>query len=52
MMMQSKFIYGPEIKDVEELKKAVGPQTAGIMLTNPSTLGVFEQKIQEKLRAK
>lgn len=33
--------------DVEELKKAVGPQTAGIMLTNPSTLGVFEQKIQE-----
>src|SRR6202020_2506704 len=26
---------------------AVGPQTAGIMLTNPSTLGVFEQKIQE-----
>src|SRR6202522_3311508 len=25
--------------DVEELKKAVGPQTAGIMLTNPSTLG-------------
>lgn len=33
--------------DIEELKKAVGPQTAGIMLTNPSTLGVFEQKIQE-----
>src|SRR6202020_2087567 len=26
---------------------AVGPQTAAIMLTNPSTLGVFEQKIQE-----
>ena len=25
---------------------AVGPQTAGIMLTNPSTLGVFERRIQ------
>jgi glycine dehydrogenase subunit 2 len=33
--------------DIEELKKAVGPKTAGIMLTNPSTLGVFEEKIQE-----
>jgi glycine dehydrogenase subunit 2 len=33
--------------DVEALRAAVGPQTAGIMLTNPSTLGVFEQKIQE-----
>ncbi len=33
--------------DLESLKKAVGPQTAGIMLTNPSTLGVFEQQIQE-----
>jgi len=25
----------------------VGPNTAGIMLTNPSTLGVFERKIRE-----
>lgn len=33
--------------DIESLRAAVGPQTAGIMLTNPSTLGVFEQKIQE-----
>lgn len=33
--------------DIERLKKAVGPKTAGIMLTNPSTLGVFEKKIQE-----
>lgn len=33
--------------DIEALKQAVGPQTAGIMLTNPSTLGVFEEKIQE-----
>ena len=33
--------------DLEALKKVVGPNTAGIMLTNPSTLGVFERKIQE-----
>lgn len=33
--------------DVEALRAAVGPHTAGIMLTNPSTLGVFEEKIQE-----
>ena len=33
--------------DVEELKKVVGPQTAGIMLTNPSTLGVFDRQIKE-----
>lgn len=36
--------------DLEALKAAVGPQTAGIMLTNPSTLGVFERKIQEIAR--
>lgn len=33
--------------DVEALKAAVGSHTAGIMLTNPSTLGVFETHIQE-----
>jgi glycine dehydrogenase subunit 2 len=33
--------------DIESLRAAVGPQTAGIMLTNPSTLGVFEQQIKE-----
>jgi glycine dehydrogenase subunit 2 len=33
--------------DVEALKAAVGPNTAGIMLTNPSTCGVFERRIQE-----
>jgi glycine dehydrogenase subunit 2 len=33
--------------DLDALKKTLGPQTAGIMLTNPSTLGVFERKIQE-----
>src|SRR3569623_308139 len=31
--------------DMEALKAAVGPHTAGIMLTNPSTLGVFERRI-------
>jgi len=33
--------------DLAALKAAVGPKTAGIMLTNPSTLGVFEEKIKE-----
>jgi glycine dehydrogenase subunit 2 len=33
--------------DLDELRRAVGPQTAGIMLTNPSTLGVFERRIGE-----
>ena len=33
--------------DVEALRQVVGPQTAGIMLTNPSTLGVFERRITE-----
>lgn len=33
--------------NIDSLRAAVGPQTAGIMLTNPSTLGVFEQKIKE-----
>jgi glycine dehydrogenase subunit 2 len=32
--------------DLEALKAVVGPNTAGIMLTNPSTLGVFERRIQ------
>ncbi|MCZ6503831.1 MAG: aminomethyl-transferring glycine dehydrogenase subunit GcvPB [Gammaproteobacteria bacterium] len=33
--------------DLDELKKAVGPQTAGLMMTNPSTCGVFERQIKE-----
>jgi len=32
--------------DLNALRAAAGPQTAGLMLTNPSTLGVFEQQIQ------
>ena len=33
--------------DVAALGRAVGPRTAGLMLTNPSTLGVFERHIVE-----
>ncbi len=36
--------------DLEALRAAVGPKTAGIMLTNPSTLGVFERRIEEVAR--
>jgi len=33
--------------DLDALKGVVGPHTAGIMLTNPSTLGVFERHIAD-----
>lgn len=33
--------------DVEALKAAVSERTAGIMLTNPNTIGLFEENIQE-----
>jgi glycine dehydrogenase subunit 2 len=33
--------------DFEALQLAVGPHTAGLMLTNPSTLGVFERQIDK-----
>jgi glycine dehydrogenase subunit 2 len=33
--------------DIEALKKSVSPQTAGLMLTNPNTLGLFSTRIQE-----
>jgi glycine dehydrogenase subunit 2 len=36
--------------DLEALRAAVGAKTAGIMLTNPSTLGVFERHIVEVAR--
>ncbi|MZR63351.1 aminomethyl-transferring glycine dehydrogenase subunit GcvPB [Alcanivorax sp. DP30] len=32
--------------DLEALKAACGPQTAGLMMTNPSTCGVFERQIE------
>src|SRR3546814_6139077 len=33
--------------EIEALKKVLGPKTAGIMLTNPITIGVFERRIVE-----
>ena len=33
--------------DVADLRAKVGPRTAGLMLTNPSTLGLFEENIEE-----
>jgi glycine dehydrogenase subunit 2 len=36
--------------DLEELRSKVGPQTAGLMLTNPSTLGLFDEGIEEITR--
>ena len=33
--------------DLEALRSAVGPQTAGLMLTNPNTLGIFDRNIAE-----
>jgi len=36
--------------DLAALRSTVGPRTAGIMLTNPSTLGVFERRIEEVAR--
>jgi glycine dehydrogenase subunit 2 len=33
--------------DIEAVKSAAGPHTAGLMLTNPNTIGVFEKEIEE-----
>jgi glycine dehydrogenase subunit 2 len=33
--------------DVDDLRGKVGEHTAGLMLTNPSTLGLFEERISE-----
>jgi glycine dehydrogenase subunit 2 len=32
--------------DVDDLRAKVGPRTAGLMLTNPSTLGLFDENIE------
>jgi glycine dehydrogenase subunit 2 len=37
--------------DLEALKAALGPETAAVMLTNPSTLGLFEDRIMDLLEA-
>ena len=31
--------------DIEALREAVGPVLAGLMLTNPNTLGLFDENI-------
>lgn len=33
--------------DLDDLKRKLSPRTAGMMLTNPNTLGLFEPQIQE-----
>jgi glycine dehydrogenase subunit 2 len=33
--------------DLDALKAALGPDVAGIMLTNPNTVGLFEEEIKE-----
>jgi len=33
--------------DIEALKEAASSRTAGLMLTNPNTLGIFEERISE-----
>ena len=37
--------------DLDALRAALGPQTAAVMLTNPSTLGLFETRIEALLEA-
>jgi glycine cleavage system P protein (glycine dehydrogenase) subunit 2 len=37
--------------DLDALKAALGAQTAAVMLTNPSTLGIFEARIVDILQA-
>ena len=36
--------------DIDALKSAAGPATAGLMTTNPSTCGLFERRIEEIAR--
>ena len=37
--------------DVDAFRTALGPRTAAVMITNPSTLGLFERRIGELLDA-
>ena len=37
--------------DVDAFRAALGPRTAAVMITNPSTLGLFETRIGELLEA-
>jgi glycine dehydrogenase subunit 2 len=33
--------------DLDDLKSKLSPRTAGLMLTNPNTVGLFEEQVQE-----
>lgn len=33
--------------DLDDLRAKVGPRTAGLMLTNPNTLGLFDEHVQQ-----
>ena len=37
--------------DLAELRQALGPDTAALMITNPSTLGIFEDQIDQVVTA-
>lgn len=37
--------------DLADLKRALSPRTAGLMLTNPNTLGLFEEQIEDVCQA-
>jgi glycine dehydrogenase subunit 2 len=37
--------------DIDKFRAALGPRTAAVMITNPSTLGLFEKRIGELLEA-
>jgi glycine cleavage system P protein (glycine dehydrogenase) subunit 2 len=37
--------------DLQALRAALGPQTAAVMITNPSTLGLFEARVEGLLEA-
>ena len=37
--------------DLEALRAAVGPDTAGLMITNPNTLGLWDEHIEEIVAA-
>jgi glycine dehydrogenase subunit 2 len=49
-----KIISIPSAEDgtvnVEALQAAVGPNTAGLMMTNPNTLGIFEHNIEQVVK--
>ena len=36
--------------DLDDLEKAIGPDVAAMMLTNPNTLGIFEHAVEEIAR--